>query len=116
MTAKHEASHASACLFLGCVPDSISIAPAPSTGGYTTGVCSWTGKPSVSMVATAVGVLAGHGNQADLASLAEMVPDECERERVLDVARRLMEHRQFKVVRKALWRRLQHLECCFATT
>ena len=110
--ARHEASHASACLFLGVVPDSISITPAPEGGGYTQGLCTWGGKRSVDILATAVGVLDGHGigtgdGEGDLYKFEQLVPDYRERDRIRDVARRVMEHRQFKTVRDALRTRLQ---------
>ena len=93
------------------MPDEITITPAPSDGGYTKGCCSWTGKRSVDMIVTAVGRADGHGvrgnGEGDLYHLEQLVPDAGERERVMDVARRVMRHRQFKAVRDALRTKLQ---------
>ena len=110
--ARHEASHASACLFLGVVPDEIRIRSlAYDQSGYITGRCEWTGKRSTDILATAVGCADGHGvrgdGEGDLFDLEQLVPDADERKRVMDVALRVMEHRQFKAVRDALRTRLQ---------
>ena len=111
--ARHEASHVSAALFLGVSVDEINITPAPESGGYVTGRCTWLGRPSVNIAVTAVGCADGHGvrgpnEEGDAYELERLVPDERERERIMDVARRLMRHPEYLRVRNTLWRRLQH--------
>jgi hypothetical protein len=46
--------------------------------------------------------------KGDAYNLEQLVPDAAERDRVMSVARGLMEHPEYIKVRNALWRRLQH--------
>jgi hypothetical protein len=111
--AKHECVHASAALLFGVVPDSIRIASALSTGGYTTGeVFFTTAKASIDAVIIACGVRDGHGirgpnGEGDVYELERIVPDPGRRAEVLEIADRVMQRRQFKAVRNALAQRLQ---------
>jgi hypothetical protein len=69
-------------------------------------VCAAAKDPKIGALVAAIGVLDGHGSAADESDLARMVPDPDARAEVLDVAAQVMEHRQFKAVRDALWRTL----------
>jgi hypothetical protein len=112
--ARHEAVHAAASIFLGSIPDEVRINPlADDESGYITGFCE--GPPvkrSVAAVWLACGVVDGHGvgvgdGEGDLYELEQLVPDVDARARVLDIARRVMEHREFRSLRDAIRRRLQ---------
>jgi hypothetical protein len=70
----------------------------------------YTAKRSILALVSAVGVKDGHGihghEEGDVYELEQLVPDRDARAEVLDVAAQVMEHRQFKAVRDALWRTL----------
>jgi hypothetical protein len=105
-TARHEAGHVAAAYFLGEVLDDVEITP-PRDAGYVTGICAASRDPRIGAVVLAVGCLDGHGSGADEFELEQWVPNPDVSAEVLAVAERLMEHRQFRAVRNALWRRLQ---------
>ena len=99
--------HAACALFFDVVPTEIRIEPRPRAAATARATATRLGKPAVSAVTLAVGVRAGHGYQADEASLAEMVPDPDERDQIMGVAARVMEHPEFCRLRDALRTRLQ---------
>jgi hypothetical protein len=60
----------------------------------------------VNAVVVACGIVDGHGvigdQEGDVYELSVLVPNDDDRDRVMDIARQVMEHRQFKAVRDAL--------------
>ncbi len=99
---------------LGGIPDEVRIIPlADDASGYVTGFCDGpVVKRSVAAVSHVCGVADGHGvgdgeGEGDLYELSQLVPDEGERERIMVIARQVMEHREFKAVRDAIRTRLQ---------
>lgn len=108
-TAKHEGAHAAAEIYMGHIPDEIVINE-PERAGYVTGWCSGIAEHGPQAVMFAVGVLDGHGSMADEANLVTYVPDSEEREKVLQVAAKIMDTAQFTKVHKALRLKLQHTD------
>ena len=111
--ARHEAVHAAASIFVAdAVPDEVRVVPlADDESGYITGFCEGPAKPSVHAVVIACGIVDGHGihgdGEGDVYELEQLVPDIDARARVLDIARQVMEHREFRSLRDAIRRRLQ---------
>jgi hypothetical protein len=102
----------------GVVPDEVRIIPlADGESGYVQGFCEGPpAKPSVAAVVLAAGVRDQHGTRGDGGDeeeLARLVPDEGDRERILDIAAQVMRHPSFLRVRNALWRRLQHRDVLY---